>query len=334
MTMINPFNIFSVSEISAAIEKMPNMYGRINDLKLMPVKGVTSRDIAIEERSGSLALIPTDRLGGPGATNGNSKRKVRTFRVPALIQEDFVSPQDVLGVRAFGGNEQANLANLLADKLQNCRAKHDITLEHLRMGALKGLIVDADGSTLYNLFTEFGVTQKTVDFKLGTAGTDIRAKCLEVKRHIEDNLLGDRATNVRVLVSPEFFDALTSHAKVKEAFVNYQAAQERLGGDMRTGFTFGGLVFEEYRAITTGLNGPIRFIAQGEGHAFPEGGLTTFATYVAPADFNEAVGSLGQLYYAKTMPAKFDRGWDIHTQSNPLPLCHRPAVLVKVHTSD
>lgn len=334
MPMINPFNIFSVAEISAAIENLPNMYGRINDLNLMPVKGVVSRDIAIEERNGSLALIPTDRLGGPGTTGASGKRQVRTFRVPSLIQEDFASPQDVLGIRAFGGNEQANLANLLADKLQTCRAKHDITLEHLRMGALKGQILDADGSIIYNLFTEFGVTQKVIDFKLGTAGTDVRAKCLEVKRHIEDHLLGDRMTATRCLVSPEFFDKLTNHAQVKEAFANYQAAQERLGGDMRTGFTYGGLIFEEYRAITTGLNGPMRFIADGEGHAFPEGGLTTFTTHVAPADFNEAVGSLGQLYYAKTQAAKFDRGWDIHTQSNPLPLCHRPAVLVKMHTSN
>jgi hypothetical protein len=35
----------------------------------------------------------------------------------------------------------------------------DATLEHLRIGAIKGQILDADGpAVIYDLFTEFGVT--------------------------------------------------------------------------------------------------------------------------------------------------------------------------------
>jgi hypothetical protein len=33
--------------------------------------------------------------------------------------------------------------------------------------------------------------------------------------------------------------------------------------------------------------------------------------------------------YAKQEPRKFGRGTDLHTQSNPLPICLRPEVLVK-----
>ena len=51
---------------------------------------------------------------------------------------------------------------------------------------------------------------------------------------------------------------------------------------------------------------------------------------MAPADFNETVNTLGQLLYAKQEPRKFERGTDLHTQSNPLPMCHRPALLVKL----
>lgn len=341
MAMVNPFDVFSVTEIAAAINRVPNNYGRINQLGLMPVRGTTSRTVAVEERNGSLALIPTERAGdsgsgrGPGNVGSTGKRNLRTFRVPNLTYDEFVGPEEVQGVRAFGGSEQQNIASLLNEKLETARAKHDITLEHLRMGALKGIIVDADGSTLYDLYSEFGITAKEVDFVLGTGTTDIKAKCHAVKRHIEDNLLGETMTTVRVLVSPEFFDAFTNHQKVQKAFENWQAAQDRLGGDMRNGFTFGGLTLEEYRGVSTDPAGNTRrFIAEGEGHAFPEGTQQTFRTHVAPADFNEAVGQMGQIYYAKTMPAKFDRGWDVHTQSNPLPLCHRPGVLVKVFSSN
>ena len=55
-----------------------------------------------------------------------------------------------------------------------------------------------------------------------------------------------------------------------------------------------------------------------------------FSSASAPADFNETVNTLGQSLYAKQEPRKFERGTDLHTQSNPLPMCHRPGVLVKL----
>ena len=76
-----------------------------------------------------------------------------------------------------------------------------------------------------------------------------------------------------------------------------------------------------------------RFIAANEGHAFPMGTVETFATYFAPADFNETANTLGRPLYAKQEPRKFERGTDLHTQANPLPMCHRPAVLVKLTAS-
>lgn len=54
---------------------------------------------------------------------------------------------------------------------------------------------------------------------------------------------------------------------------------------------------------------------------------------MAPADFNETVNTLGQPLYAKQDSRKFERGTDLHTQSNPLPMCHRPGVLVKLTMS-
>ena len=54
------------------------------------------------------------------------------------------------------------------DRLAMMAMKHDATLEHLRIGAIKGQILDADGTTiLYDLFDEFGVSQQAeVDFDL------------------------------------------------------------------------------------------------------------------------------------------------------------------------
>lgn len=336
MAVINPFDVFTQVEITDAINVIPNTYGRLGQENLMPVRGALSNPIAIEEKNGVLSMIPATDLRGPGTVGSGGGRKVRTFQIPRLIHDEGVSPREVANVRMFASNVKRGLADLLTEKLADARAKHDITLEHLRMGALKGVILDADGSTvLYDLFSEFGITQKVIDFKLGTAGTDVPEKIRELVRWVEDNLNGEVMSGVRVEVSAGFYDKLVKHASVKEIYAGYAANEQRRGGDMRDGFPLAGAIFREYRASATGTSGSaVPFIAAGEGHAYPTGTQGTFRTYVGLPDFNEAVAASTQLYYAKVEARKFGRGYDVHTQSNPLPLCIRPQVLVKVHSSD
>lgn len=333
MPINNPFDdpAFSMAELTAAINILPNNYGLINQMGLFRAQPVRTRQISIEENNGVLNLLPTKAPGSPGTVGKKGKRKLRGFSVPHIPHDDVVLPEEVQGIRAFGSEDQVQtLSDIITDHLQTMRNKHAITLEHLRMGALKGIILDSDGSVLLDLYQEFAITPKVVSFALATATTDIKKKCLEVKRHIEKNLMGEVMEGVQTLVSPEFFDALTSHDRVKDAYQRWHEGSA-LRDDMRDGFPFGGLLFKEYIAEASDGDGNIRrFIAANEGHAFPVGTQETFRTYFAPADFNETVNTLGRPIYVKQESRKFERGTDIHTQSNPLPMCHRPAVLVKL----
>jgi hypothetical protein len=321
---------FTSLSLTMGINKFPNMYGRLRELNLFPADPVATRKIAVEEYNGVLAILPTVAAGGPATQNKSGKRKVRTFEIPHIPLEDVILPEEVQGVRMFGSeNMLETQERVMARKLMEMRNKHAITLEYLRMGALKGVILDADASTLYNLYTEFDITQKEVFFALGTDATDVRAKCMEVKRHIEDNLKGEVMQRIHCLCSQEFYDNLTGHPEVEKAFQNFQTNQ-RLSGDYRTAFEYAGIVFEEYRGVASDKDGNSRrFIADGDAHFFPVGTLSTFKTYFAPADFNETANTLGLEVYAKQEARKFGRGWDVHTQSNPLPMCHRPELLVR-----
>jgi hypothetical protein len=331
--MLNPFanNAFNMIALTDAINILPNNYGRAESLGIFKTKSTRFRHIAVEERNGVLNLLPTQLPGAPATVGIRGKRAIRTFTIPHIPHEDVVLPEEVQGIRAFGSEtELMGISDVLTDHLQSMRNKHAITLEHLRMGALKGKILDADGTVLIDLFSEFGIQEKTINFALSTPTTDIKAKCLELIRYVEDNLKGEYMTEIRALVSSEFFDALTSHAKVKEAYERWQDGA-LFRTDVRSGFTFAGITFEEYRGQATDPDGNVRrFIAANQGHAFPMGTLETFVTYFAPADFNETVNTLGKPLYAKQEPRRFDRGTDLHTQSNPLPMCLRPAVLVKL----
>jgi hypothetical protein len=326
---------FNMASLTAAINLIPNRYGRLEELNLFPAKPVRTRSVVIESRNGTLNLLPSVPLGGPANQNRRDKRQLRSFVIPHLPLEDVVLPEEVQGVRAFGSDTETDtVALVLAQHLESMRNKHAITLEHLRMGALKGVILDADGSVLHDLYKVFELERSTVNFELTAAGTKVRNKCVEVVRTITDNLRGEFMTGVRCLCSPTFFASLTEHANVTKAFENY-AQGAMLRDDVRNGFAFGGIVFEEYVGKASyldaaGVSQTRDFIAEGEAHAFPMGTVDTFSTYFAPADFNETVNTLGQPLYAKQEPRKFDRGTDLHTQSNPLPMCHRPGVLVKL----
>jgi len=333
--LLNPFgtDAFNMVSLTNSINILPNNYGRLRELGLFPDKGVTTRSVIVEENNGVLNLLSTLPVGSPGQQNRMGKRKVRSFAIPHIPLDDAVYPSEFNGVRAFGTeNQTETLAGVMNNHLQTAKNKFGITLEHLRMGALKGVILDADGSLLYNLFTEFGVQQNLVDFDLGNTSADIRSKCMSVIRLIEDNLHGETMNGpVRALVSSSFFDALTGHADVKNTFEATALSYSTLGTDIRKGFSYGGIIFEEYRGTATDAAGNVRaFIADGDGHCFPTGTMNAFSTLYAPADFLETVNTVGLPLYAKQEMGQFERRVDLHIQSNPLPICYRPGILIKI----
>ena len=170
--MQNPFENpgFSMASLTAAINLLPNRYGRLEQLNLFPAKPVRTRQIIVEEYAGRLNLLPTRAPGSPGTVGERGKRNLRSFVIPHIPHDDVVLPEEVQGLRAFGSEtEMEAIGGVMARHLETMRNKHAITLEHLRMGALKGKILDADGSELVDLFDEFDITAQSVSFEFSTA---------------------------------------------------------------------------------------------------------------------------------------------------------------------
>lgn len=303
-------------------------------MKLFPERGVRTRQVIVEYKAGRLNLLPTRPLGADGTKHENDKRKVRSFIIPHIPYDGEILPDEYQGIRAFGSQTQVQqLSQLMNDKLQSMRNKHAITLEYLRMGALKGQVLDADGTTLYDWFDEFKIKQTVIDFRLNDPKNEVLEQCMEVLDTIDENLEGEVMSGVTALVSKEFFRKLITHPKVKDGYARWRDG-EALRSDLRKGFEFGGITFEQYLGQASTLNGKVRrFIAEKEGHCIPMNTMDTFETVFAPADFLETANTVGKPIYAKQAPRKFERGIDIHTQSNPLPICYRPSVLIKIKTS-
>lgn len=336
---------FSALELTNAINVMPNAYNRIEELGVFNNEPVATTQVAVQFMNGVLNLLPTRERLAPPTYGLPEKRNVRSFVIPHIPHEDFVFAAEVQNILAVSGgnlnpNALENVQDLVNRKLARMQAKHAITWEHMRAGAIKGQLLDSDGSTIYNWFTEFGVTEQVINFNF-TNATPISVQNVirSLTRYLEDNLLGETMTGVRVLCSPEWFDALIKHPSVTTAYQYFAAQQNILREDVRRGFNFMGVVFEEYRGTATQMNEDKtttvrKFIPANEARAFPEGTMDTFSAYWGPADFIESVNAMGQqLYVKQATDLEFQRWVKLHTQSNPLFVCKRPALLARLTMS-
>jgi hypothetical protein len=315
---------FSVTSLTAAILKAPYKPGRIGDLGLFRESGMTTTTAVVEEKDGFLELIAQSPRGGPAATLGNQKRSARSFTASHLTREATIMADSVQGVRAFGSEDAQQAVQAVVDeKMAILRALHEATLEYHRATAIQGIVLDADGTTpIRNLFTDFGISQQT--YELDLAG-NVRSGAVAIQRLIESELGAEPISGYRAFCGDDFFDQLVEAATVKASFQNQEGAVLR--ADLRKGFVFGGITWENYR----GRVGSVDFFATDEAYVVPEG-TNVFQVKFAPADFMETVNTLGLPVYLKMAPDPegLNRFVKLHSQSNPLALCTRPRAVVKV----
>lgn len=321
------YNVISMTE---AIDKLPFIPSRLGEMKIFRETAITTRVVWVEERDGQIALLQTAQPGTAGKTGDRATRKSRPFRVPHIPYDDTVLAEDVQGVRTFGSaNTTEGVAAVVNERLAAMRQNHEITKEYYRAKAIQGLLLDADGTVIYDFWSEFDLTEQTVDFVLGTTTTDIRAKCLTVAEKVEDALGALSYNHIHALCGKTWFNSFIGHTLVRDAFSRWRDG-EFLRSDPRHGFEFAGIIFEVYRGAVSGQT----FIDDDVARFFPVGSSGLFRTHNAPADFIEAVNTPGRPIYAKQVRMKFDRGIEIHTQSNPFTYCTRPFCLIKGFTSN
>jgi hypothetical protein len=327
---------FSALELSKAIDLVPIKWGRLGELNVFPEQGVPTTSVEIEYRNNQLYMLPTRPRGSPSSVGGVGRRYAKPFAIPHIPHEDVVKVGEIQDVRAFGTVNLENVMDVVNRKLLTMANKHDITLEHMRAGMLQGKLLDNDGTILINTFTEFAVTEPLVSFDWAGGTIDIVHACNQVKRWMEDHLLGDTFDHVHAFCSPTFFDTMLTNATVKEAYKLFTALQavNPLRDDVRKRFVFQDIVWEEYRAsagyeAADGTITTTSFIPAGDCRFVPMGTQFTFNTFFGPGTFLETANMPGIKRFAKQAPEKFGRWIDIYTESNPLPFCAKPLVLIR-----
>lgn len=339
MAVQNPNDPFRFIANTQAINHIPNDYGmfRQSDIFKPHVNEEGSTTLRFMRNNNSLVLVPEKNRGDDGTAIAGDDRSFLYMEIPHFPLSDQVSPESVRErIDFLTGKRMDTFAEKKARVMIQHRNAHGITEEHLLAGAISGVIKNEAGSVIYNLFDFFGVTKKTIDFELSNTALDVRAVCMSVVRWIEDNLEGDIHTGIEVFCSSGFFDALTGHANVKNTFLSTSEAKDKVGGDVRKGFNYGGILFKEYTGKANGSAGVLSFVGANIAQAVPIGTIDTFRWYPGPPVLNgiNLVNSAASApMYAMETPDRKGRFVDLDSELNMIPVCVKPKVLVELTMS-
>jgi hypothetical protein len=353
--MINILNVFSqdafgVVALTEAVNDITPQYGRLGALGLFRDEGSTQRIVAVDFDPITNQLLPQSAWGGPGVANKTSVGRTRSYSIPHFPVSDAILAADLQGRRRPGSDAVQDAQWLLGKKMREMRMKQDQTLEWLRLGVLKsGQVKDGAGNLILDIYADFGVSQNSTSYVLGTSTTDIMGKIAASKRTILQNLRGELMSGFVSICSDGFYDAFVSHANVKLAFTYFQnpngqnLAQDYSGGTVQPnaagltsgirGFQFGDVLWINYTGSVTDSAGNSQpLVDTNSAYMFPMG-TNVFKTWFAPADYMETVNTEGMPFYAKTKLMDYDKGVEVEIQSNPLPICLKPLVIQKLTVS-
>lgn len=323
---------FGVSQLTQTIVDIPRVPTKLGDMGLFAQSGISTTTMMIERQGSSLKLVPSAPRGGVREPVSLGKRQMVPIAAVHLPQSGSVLADEVQNIRAFGSETEVEAVQpLIRRKLAVMKGNLDLTLEYHRVGALKGQVLDADGSLLLDIYDTFGMTKEVQFFNIATAasGADLKAVSRTLKRKIQAKLGGRSMTGIRAIVSEGFFDKFTGNNDLKEAWKLWQNGQYSRELQDEEAFTFAGVTYTVY----SGGVGNTDFIPDGKGYAFPVGVPNMFQQTFAPADYTETVNTNGVPYYAKQERMRFDRGVELESQSNPITFNTLPELVIELNAA-
>lgn len=326
-------NAFSLTSLTNAIETAPykpRMLGALGLFKQMPIRTLVAW---VEKKNNKLSVLNTANRGTVVDVRSATPRTAVPIAVPHVPYFQTVIADDIQGIRQFGSEtELESVASYVNDQLEAMKQDHEVTHEYHRIGALKGIVLDGDGTTeIVNLFTKFGLSQTVLNWY--TNDVSFAPHVTAVIRTIANKLGGETFGTILAICGNTYFDKVVGHASMTAAYERWRDGEflrmSHLGpawySAATAGFGYQNVLFVNYR----GQIGDLSFIEDNAAYFVPSDVEDFFEEVISPADFMETVNTRGKKFYARQEPLAFNKGVRLHTQSNVLALNKRPDLVVK-----
>jgi hypothetical protein len=323
--MMDIFNqdAFRMVTMTAAVNLTPYAPDFLGTLGIFTPTPIRTIDAAIARTDdGEIRVVQTTPRGAPPLEQKILPQNVRSFRTPRVAIGDTIYAHELQGILARavmqGGDMGLMMQDLQAEisyRLEGptgLRSKQEATKERHRLGAISGIVLDADDSVLYNWPTLWGLSLPAeIPFDLSAASPEVgvlQTAVRQLKRDILRSAKVGNRQNIRIigLCGDEFFDKFVKHADVLPAFNVFQAnAATRISLGLNNGIApFTTFQWEEIDWINyrgTDDNETIA-IAPDKVKFIPAGIPGLFQEVLAPAESFEYFNSPGLPIYVNTIP--------------------------------
>ena len=339
MSITNPFEPQTIGQ---ALDVLPNRFSRVGQMNIFDRRPIATTTVTVIMRKGRLVLLNPVARSGPRQEQNRTLKNSITFDIPTFKFGDVITPEDIQNVVRFapGPLQAEQVADAEARRLQSVRDTHDETFEFFRLAALKGQIVDPLGNLMYNLFDAFSIQKKIIYMDLDNPLTDITDHTSAITDHIATELKGETSDGgVHVMCGKDMRRKINRHPSRTKWLEQHPDAASLLAksrdiGDpnaMRTTYV-DGVMFEENTEQFENINGETLIpIETNRGYAFPTGTTEMFPEYDAPANRMDTVNvAPNEEIFVSYEDLKHDKGIDLDTESNKLPLCTAPRLLIEL----
>ena len=335
MASMNVFksSLFNMTSLTGYVNKMPHVPQVLGEMNLFQEESTRTEDIFVEENNGRLNLVPSTERGSPSTKVDGDKRRGTSFKTVRLSQQARISSHEVQGIRADNSEMEMRSVQMEVEKRRRkLELNLSLTEEYHRLGAINGLLLDADGTTVIeDFFDAFNLTRPTATaYNFGSATFNVRDTTRGITRSIMRAGKGAvlLTSKIVALCGDDFYDALTSHPTVKPVFDNWNAKvafREETGPFQE--FYLDGVYWRNYRG--TDDNSTVAIPAD-ECRFVVSGGNEIFKHVLAPSEGWSQVSQLGVRRYADIVMDK-DRSdprfADLFLDSYPLFINQRPDLL-------
>lgn len=325
---------FTVTSMLEPVNKMPYQPSFL--AQFFDPDPVITDTVAVGLVNNTLRLIPTTLRGAPIEAAEPDAKNIRPFVIPRLAKGDKLRAHEIANRVPMPGQTDLQVVQpIVARKQQKLVQDTEYTFEHMRLGAIQGKLVDADGTTvLTNYWTEWGIAEPTpIDLNLdaaspvmGALGTQIRD---QVVRPLIRAASGAPTTRLIGLAGDDFYDALIGHAEVRQTYLNWQAASDLRTQSPFETFRYGGVDWINYRGSD---DASTITIPSDQATIFPTGVPGMFRHVMGPfSEVLDMVGQEGRRFFPLIVRDNDRNMWvQPEIYSYPLMLNTRPDLILRV----
>jgi hypothetical protein len=335
-TVMNVFrsDAFSTLSLTQAVARNPYLPIGLGAMDLFEPEPIKTTAVMIEQYQGKLTIIPTSARGSPPVERVTEKRQARYFGTVRLAHGDTITASELQNVVDFDAPDllmelQREAARRLSGPT-GILSNIEYTKERHRLGAIQGIVLDANDTVIYNWFEEFDITppsEVVMNLLNAPAGT-LRPLADQIKRGMIRAAQGcyvDGVTKINALCGDEFFDAFTNSADVRTTYLNWLAAATLRESGAFEAFPFYGINWINYRGSddTTTIA-----IPTNKAKFFLQDAPGLFRVAWSPAESFEWVNKPGLEQYVVPIFDNDRNSWfRQEAYSYPLYICTRPETL-------